>query len=108
MKFLIPLWLPRDFHANPALAASPIGIPEHTSSVEVLILFQEVLEGNPEDGVIAELMVELFFDFSVPFLGTIGPGALPNTLSVLTPWISNLFVSNPPVNDLMIEKLTGA
>jgi hypothetical protein len=49
MELLIPLWLPRNFYANPALAALPVWIPEKPSSVKVLVLLNHVFKPYPED-----------------------------------------------------------
>ena len=68
VKFLVPLWLPGHFYANPALAALPIGVPEETSPVKVQILFYHVLEPYPENRVITKLMTKLFLDVLVPLL----------------------------------------
>lgn len=68
VKLLVPLRLPGHLHANPALGALPFGVPEEASSVEVLILFYHIFESYPEDGIVAELVIELFFDVLVPLL----------------------------------------
>jgi hypothetical protein len=54
----------------------------------MLVFLQQVLIGDPEDGIVAELVTKLLFDLSVPFFGAIGPGSFPDTLAGLTPWVA--------------------
>jgi hypothetical protein len=68
VKLFVPLWFPRNFNTDPALAALPVRVSEETSPVEVLVFFYHVLETYPKDRIIPELVAEFLFDILVPLL----------------------------------------
>jgi hypothetical protein len=88
VELLIPLWLPGNFNANPALAALPVWIAEQTRSVKMLVLFHHIFKPYPEDGIVPELVTKFVLDVLVPLLRSIGPWSLPYSFSGFTPRIS--------------------
>ena len=49
VELLVPLRLPWHLDADPALTASPFGISEEASSVEMLVFLQQVFICDPEN-----------------------------------------------------------
>jgi hypothetical protein len=88
-ELLVVLRLPRHLDADPALAASPVGLPEQAGSIPVQVLAQEIGVADPEARIAAELMSELLFDVAGPLLGSVAPGTLPDALLELAPGVSS-------------------
>jgi hypothetical protein len=90
MEFLVILGLPWHFYADPALAATPIRIPEETSSVNMKVLSDDIFISHPEDRVVPKTVTKLFLDFVGPFFGTVTPSPVPDSLLKFAPRVAKL------------------
>lgn len=75
-RLLVIRRVPGHLHARPLLGDVPLG-REDPGAVEVLVLAQHVVVADPEDAVVAELVVQPLKPLSVPLFAAVRPRAGP-------------------------------
>lgn len=84
---------PWDVDTGPHLRVVPVVSVEQAYPIKQVESLQHVLEGDEEDAIVTELVLELFHPVLCPLLRAIAPRAVPFTLASRisnSPWVSIL------------------